>query len=569
MKMKLKNIIYFKSLKNRLKIFLVCSSIIPIFLIGALTLYKVYDLYQENLSQLIHNELNKMKENIEVIMETMINMSQQLVYDGQIGKKLYLYLDEEEGIEKVNMLKYLNEQIAIYELANPKIANITYFYIGDKNQLKKINSSLAKEALPLEQEQLSKQGEMVFYGPHQTASVASIYDVISLVRKVRVGGYQDVLIYIESGYKQMEEILENTLEDLDAIYLITSDNGQVIYRSSEEELKVLHDYASFSVEAQGGWKISILVPKVNYYKKLNALVFKYCIIIAISVIGSIGIACGIWQSIYKPFNQFNKELKDIDAGQVKEQLEILHIEELDENLQCFNKMRENILNLIKYKEKEESEKTELQIKQLFYKINPHFIHNTLLSLRWYAESRNYQDIVCFISALNKLLMYNMEKDKETTIQQELDSVKAYITLQRIRYNIDFEMVLNVPEMVLKSTIPRFILQPLIENAIFYGEEEKSIIKLIVALQDSGKISIKVMNKGNPLDEEKIKKILTSSEDTSRNGIGLQYVVRILKDKFGLETAFNVSRVDGEKNQVEIVIPYSRGELYVKDIGSRG
>lgn len=50
MKMKLKNIIYFKSLKNRLKIFLVCSSIIPIFLIGALTLYKVYDLYQENLS---------------------------------------------------------------------------------------------------------------------------------------------------------------------------------------------------------------------------------------------------------------------------------------------------------------------------------------------------------------------------------------------------------------------------------------------------------------------------------------------------------------------------------------
>ena len=47
-------------------------------------------------------------------------------------------------------------------------------------------------------------------------------------------------------------------------------------------------------------------------------------------------------------------------------------------------------------------------------------------------------------------MYNMEKDKETTIQQELDSVKAYITLQRIRYNIDFEMVLNVPEMVLKS-----------------------------------------------------------------------------------------------------------------------
>ena len=106
MKMKLKNIIYFKSLKNRLKIFLVCSSIIPIFLIGGLTLYKVYDLYQENLSQLIHNELNQMKENIEVIMETMINMSQQLVYDGQIGKKLYLYLDEEEGIEKVNMLKY-------------------------------------------------------------------------------------------------------------------------------------------------------------------------------------------------------------------------------------------------------------------------------------------------------------------------------------------------------------------------------------------------------------------------------------------------------------------------------
>ena len=99
-------------------------------------------------------------------MENMQSMSQQLISDGTIGQNLYSYFEPEMAVQKLQLLKYLNRQIAIYESSNPNISNITYFYVEDSDLPDKVNqSALTRRKMPDESMLLSHQNEMIYYGP--------------------------------------------------------------------------------------------------------------------------------------------------------------------------------------------------------------------------------------------------------------------------------------------------------------------------------------------------------------------------------------------------------------------
>ncbi len=553
------NLHFTKSLKSRLIIFLFCSSFIPILLIGGSLSYKIFLLYENNVKSLLKNELLVASGNIENIMQSMTYMSQQLVYDGEIGKSLYAYFDEDNAISKVNRLDYLNNQISTYELANPNLCNITYLYKGSDGKFTNINSTLIRSHIPDESLLLTRKNIITYYGPHETFSIASDYTVISLVRPVSVVGYEDVYIYIESGYKKMEMFTAETLNSLGAVYTIVSENGTSVY-SSEKDIFPINDsekkqYVSYVADTKNKWCLKALIPKDLYYEYIRNIVFDYFVFGVISICFSILISFIIWKSISNPLKKFERNLRDINSSNIKQDIQKINVSEFDKNFEYFANMKNQVINLVETVEKEERQKSILEVKQLIGKINPHFINNTLDTLKWYADGKQYDDIVEFVSALNRLLVYNMEKVKETTLQSELDAVHSYIQLQTYKYDIEFIEDISIPAQMLNSSLPRFILQPIVENAIMHGLEGKGIIKLLVSLLANGKISIRVINKGYPMSCQKIEQILNSSDDMSSSGIGIQYVIKMLEGRYGGEYEFNINSNDMGENVVEIVVPY--------------
>lgn len=171
-----------------------------------------------------------------------------------------------------------------------------------------------------------------------------------------------------------------------------------------------------------------------------------------------------------------------------------------------------------------------------------------------------KEMVHFITALNKLLLYNMSKMRETTLKSELEAVSAYIVLQQLKYDIRFHMDTGKHPEILEADMPRFVLQPIVENAILHSGLNQGDIWIEVELLANGKIAVLVKNDGTPINPEKIKEVLVQKNDISSNGIGLQYVARMLENRFGDGFGLRAERTEDGVNVVEIQIPFEAAKI---------
>lgn len=567
-----------KSFSRRIIKVWIFGIVVPLLVVEVLILWQSYRINHKEVDEEMENSLSMASRNMDELMNNMNSISWLLEADGTVGKNLHLYFDEENTAKKGDLLIYLQEQIANYEVANPSSCNLTYIFFpkGQKEPVKINSSSLASGELPEDKYYLCKWNNITFYGPHPSKSKVASYSCISLLRSYKIKQkYGDIYIYLESGYKFLQKLIPADIMGMDTVFLIESENGMTMY-SSDESLVPLYSqtddylnnltvstgrYKAYERTEKGGLKIHLWVPLKNYYRQIYGMALNFGFVTMLAVIVCIFISIIQWRSIYRPFIRFEKKLQIIASdNDVETKVEQMNIQEFDDSFALLEKMKSNILLLLNRVQMEEKRRSELEIKELLGKINPHFLYNTLDTLKWYAAGKSDKEMVHFITALNKLLLYNMAKTTKTTLKSELDAVNAYIVLQKLKYDIDFHMnTVKHPE-ILQADMPRFILQPLVENAILHSGSVQGEIWIDVELLANGKIAILVKNDGTPIDPEKIKEVLVQKKDISSNGIGLQYVTRMLENRFGDEFELKAERMKDGINVVEIQIPFEAEEI---------
>lgn len=554
---------------------------IPLILVELLFLSQFYRINYREVEESITSNLNRISRDMTDLMDNMKMLSWLMEADGTVGKNLVTYLEEKDSAEKGNLLVYLREQIANYEVANPSVANLTYLYIpeGQSEPVKINQDSLVYAGLPLEEDFLCRWENIEFYGPHQSKSRAGEYACISLLRKYRMlKEYGEIYIYVESGFRYLDELEMDRMADMDSVFLIQSESGKVMYSSNEEKvargfalekglskLRLKGErYQVYTREMKGDWQLHILVPMGEHYRLVYRMALNLGLVTLFVISFCILISILQWRSIYKSFTRFDEGLRAIAEDEdVGSRVERMNIREFDEHFELFNKMKKNILRLLGKVQEEEKRRRELEVRVVLGKINPHFLYNTLDTLKWYAAGKQDKEMTRFIAALNKLLLYNMSRDEATTLERELEAIRAYIVLQQLRYDIHFVVDTGKHPEILQTVMPRFILQPIVENAIRHSGCDKGEIRIEVELLANGKISILIKNNGSPIDPEKIRQVLEQKQDVSANGIGLQYVARMLESFYGSEFVLQAERLEDSFNVVEIRIPFA-AEAIVKD-----
>lgn len=557
---------------------------IPLIVVELLFLTQFYRINYREVEESIASNLNRISREMTDLMDNMKMLSWLMEADGTVGKNLVTYLEERDSAEKGDLLIYLREQIANYEVANPSVANLTYLYIpkGQEEPVKINQGSLVHAGLPAEEDFLCKWENMEFYGPHQSKSKAGEYDCISLLRKYRMlEEYGEIYIYVESGFRYLDALEMGSATDMDSIFLMQSAAGKVMYSSDETvvprglelerglcEVRLKGQrYQVYTREMKGDWQMHVLVPIGEHYRLVYRMALNLGLVTLFVISFCILISVLQWRSIYKSFTRFDEGLRAIAEDEdVESKVERMNIREFDEHFELFDKMKKNILRLLGKVQEEEKRRRELEVRVVLGKINPHFLYNTLDTLKWYAAGKQDREMTRFIAALNKLLLYNMSRDDGTTLERELEAIGAYIVLQQLRYDIHFVVDTGKHPEILQTVMPRFILQPIVENAIRHSGCDKGEIRIEVELLASGKISILVKNDGSPIDPEKIRQVLEQKQDVSANGIGLQYVARMLENFYGSEFVLQAERLEDGFNVVEIRIPFA-AEAIVKD--SRG
>ena len=226
-----------------------------------------------------------------------------------------------------------------------------------------------------------------------------------------------------------------------------------------------------------------------------------------------------------------------------------------------NQMSSQINTLMETRIQGEKEKKDLELKMLQAQINPHFLYNTLDSIKWIATMQKNSGIVQTVTALSALLK-NMAKgfNEKVSLQQELDFLNDYVIIEKIRYveMFDIEIQVESPRLY-EARIIKLTLQPLVENAIFNGIEPSGRFGLIQirAWEEKGTLKVSVTDNGIGMSKEQCRKILT---DTSRvtkstmSGIGLPNVDRRFKLVYGEEYGLTITSEPDQYTAITISLP---------------
>lgn len=203
--------------------------------------------------------------------------------------------------------------------------------------------------------------------------------------------------------------------------------------------------------------------------------------------------------------------------------------------QQFDSMAYKIQTLIKENYENKLRAKEMQLKALEMQINPHFLYNTLQSVNWRGKLLKDAPISLMTESLGKLLQITLSrKNEDSSLRQELDLVKYYMNIQEIRYENSLSYDIDVPSELWDVYLPKFTLQPLVENAIHYTLEDDSdqCFIRIKALAEKESVLITVANSESSFEEHLLEKLLSKEILPHGFGIGILNVNKRLELAFG-------------------------------------
>ncbi|MBE5829900.1 MAG: HAMP domain-containing protein [Butyrivibrio sp.] len=231
----------------------------------------------------------------------------------------------------------------------------------------------------------------------------------------------------------------------------------------------------------------------------------------------------------------------------------------------FNKMSEKLSEQFNKIFVEEIALRDANIHALQSQINPHFLNNTLEIINWEARMHGEEKVSSMIEALSVMMSATMDRNRQSliTLEEEMEYVNAYLYIIECRYQERFTHTEEIDEALLPVKVPRLIIQPVIENAVEYGntgDDRRSIALKIEGTRDGEKVDMKIMiiNPGEPSAEDmaKIKELLTDEIDIKpmeerSTRIGIRNVNRRLKMIYGGQSHLTIEP-DGNGNTISTI-----------------
>ena len=413
------------------------------------------------------------------------------------------------------------------------------------------------------------------------------YWVVSLSRTVeltRNGSSMQGVLLVDMNYSSIEQLLEkaNTDTSGEYVYLMASD-GEIIYHP-KQNLIPMGLYQENNDKAAGyedstvkenfhgekrlvtvktisytGWKLVSVVPMKSFSMGMTGMRNLVVLLVALTVLAVVILNQMVSARISKPLRRLNNSVKEWETGNMDPDIYIggsMEVEHLGKTLRSTVAQIRQLMDDIVV-EQEEKRKSELDALQS--QINPHFLYNTLDSIVWMITGERYDDAVFMITQLASLFRISLSRGKTIIrIEDEIKHAQNYMNIQKIRYKNAFQVIFQVEPEVEQCCTVKLVLQPLLENAIYYGMEymdgEGEI--LVKGYKKDGDIYLEVEDNGLGMPEEEAARLLTEKprERKRGSGVGLINVDSRIRLRFGKEYGLIIESHPDEGMKVTIHIP---------------
>ncbi len=286
-----------------------------------------------------------------------------------------------------------------------------------------------------------------------------------------------------------------------------------------------------------GYSFQMETEKKEVLADLREMRF-YLAAILLAVLGSAAVLMVlITKAMYQPLRRLTETMSLVSGGELERRVEVTTKDEIGILSAEFNDMLGHIESLIGQLVQEEMLKKDAELEALQYQITPHFMYNTLNSVKYAALLKGEAEIGGLLEDFIELLQASInKKGKFVTVAEEIHFVKNYMNLQRMRYEEEIETDYQIQQEALPCFLPRLMLQPLVENAILHGLDLRAGRNRIVigGNVDKGQLQLWVQDNGRGMTKEQMEELLQQKQKKERglSGIGVANVKERLRLYYG-------------------------------------
>lgn len=581
--------------KSQILFFLTIAGIIGILIIGGAVYFLEVHQVKKNTSYLIQNATKQTANTLDDKLNLIFTQYNKMMDKSSLWRLVNQSYNENEKTREYNdIVECYQDMKALYS-SYPEVIDSLYFEFGDGNSIP-LYKDMFLEQKDVKWDDLFQkeyEGNFGYYwiNRHEeqifrTKNPRYVISLIQNLKNIKEENTSFMVLNFKSTY--IEKILEETRISENGYMMMISQDGRLGGEEKEEKYqlsdsdieKILgREEQNTIYETTGennkeklfvycdtlkmnGWTIVSVVPEKDLLSSM-----KEFLPVLIGVIASLFLLATIFfmlsaGRITKPIERLTNQViefqtnQDIsfDAGENAG----YEVQILSTGLTGLKNRVEELLNQVR---KEQEEKTKLELLILQEQIKPHFLYNTLASIKQLISMEENEKAENMCEALSRFYRIGLSDGKDfITIKEEAEHVENYLLIQRYRYNTNFEYSINISERILDEKLLKLSLQPLVENAIYHGIKKKEEYGMIIisGYEKDDYIYLEVFDDGAGMTKDQLAELKETVNKRELNEntkhFGLSNVNHRLKLYFGEEARLEFESTEGMYTQVTMILP---------------
>lgn len=296
-------------------------------------------------------------------------------------------------------------------------------------------------------------------------------------------------------------------------------------------------------------------PVADWVMRLLYLVAGLTIVICIALCAMVSMMLS--RQLFKPVRELNAAMGAVEEGKLETRLAVRSTDELGQLAGRFNRMTERLGAHLEESVRRRQELSDAQIRMMQAQLNPHFLYNTLDTVKWMGKINNVPEVATVAADLADILRSSISGDEFVTLGEELTTLDRYVEIQSIRFPGKFRLEKDIDEAALDVQVPKLMLQPIVENAILHGFADTGGSIVVTARLGDTELELTVTDDGCGMSEESLRRF----REGGRAGehLGLRNVDAILRLHYGDAYGLRFPPVSGRGTCVAISLPVVRKE----------
>ncbi|MCM3630212.1 histidine kinase [Paenibacillus glycanilyticus] len=547
---------------------------------------------EEIRSQFLQNNkqaLQRVNQNIHEVER----VSQSIVFHPTVVSILTNSLKNEDKVEQLQLMYEMVSQakldaphiraMFIYNLRGESYYNANF---GAVSMLDQPTRSL------INQELAGTNGALTWFRLKLSSSAdPSGYRYMIIAARQMKSTYQEtygtLVLVLDEGF--FSEVIDDIGQDDGIVYLLDRKDRLLFSQRSEEDgatpgsepIPLQHDEGDWASVVQATDQGNYLFVKntsdsgifklisglgLNALDKRNADILKTIAISGLSSILLTGLLLTLTSTrLLRPLGNLVSGMRRLRSGHMNARVEVRSKDELAFLGESFNDMADHIQKLIDEVLLKQLREKEAELRAIQAQLNPHFLYNILNEIYWKLYLQNAKDSAGVIQSLSKILQYSLKPiQQSSTLREELEQLRSYITIQMELFHPDLELDMQTDEHLLGMDMQRLLLQPAVENVFVhaFADKTKADKKLlrIHTYREQDHLRVDVTDNGKGIEPEMLRKLAAGERELHGNHLGIHNVERRIQLVYGAPYGLQFVSDGASGTTVSFILPISKEDF---------